>query len=81
MLAFSLFLWRGAYFVWQPVRGRREWGKEMAPPRPTGPVVTLGTMGTGHYVLQFGAGPSGVNETAGTMFVGDWRFDWYLILL
>ena len=56
-------------------------GKKRAPPRPTGPVVTLGTMGTGHDVLKFGAGPSGVNETAGTMVVGDWRCNWYSIVL
>lgn len=81
MLAFSLFLWRGAYLVWQPLRVRQGMGKKRAPPRPTGPVVTLGTMGTGHDVLKFGAGPSGVNETAGTMVVGDWRCNWYSIVL
>lgn len=67
VLAFSLFLWRGAHLVWQPPRGGRGGGKEGAPPRPTGPVVTLGTMGTGHDVSKFGAGSSGVNDTAGTM--------------
>ena len=31
--------------------------------RPKMPVITFGTMGTTHSVRDYGAGPSGVNDT------------------
>lgn len=31
--------------------------------RPKKPVITFGTMGTAHSVRDYGAGPSGVNDT------------------